>query len=189
MDVDLFRAELARISDILMPGGVQWAIAAGSAVYLYTGSRPPTDLDALVRPEDLARAAETLGLAPETETTSWGEVTRIQIGKIEIAGRLTAKAGSNSYQYYLDSDMVSRLRRVTFHGIQVPVLSPEDVVALKAVLQRGPEHDKHDLEDIEALATAMPLDIDYVRLRLDRMGATERALPVLQTVPMVHGKG
>ena len=184
MDVDQFRAELARVSDILMPPGIQWAVAAGSAVYLYTGSRPPTDLDTLVRPEDLARMGETVGLAPETEATSWGEVTRIQLGETEIAGRLVAKVDSKSYQYYLDSDMASHLRIVTYHGIQVPVLSPEDVVALKAVLQRGPEQGKHDLEDITALAAMVPLDAAYLRLRLDRMGATERALPVLQTLPM-----
>ena len=183
MDVDQFRAELARVSDILMPPRIRWAVAAGSAVYLYTGSRPPTDLDTLVHPEDLVKVGETLGLAPETERTSWGEVARILLGRIEIAGRLVAKVGSASYQYQLDSDMASHLRIVTYHGIQVPVLSPEDVVALKAVLQRGPEQAKHDLEDIKALAAMVPLDDAYLRLRLDRMGATERALPVLQELP------
>ena len=180
MDAELFRGELARALDILMPGGIPWAVAAGSAVYLYTNSRPPTDLDILVRPEDLARVTEAMGIAPETEATSWGEVARVQLGSIEIAGGLVAKSGSNSYPYHLDSEMVSRLRSVTYRGILVSVLSPEDVVALKAVLQRGPEQGKHDLEDIAALAAAMPLDTTYLRLRLELMGATERAVPALR---------
>ena len=180
MEIDLFRRELARVSDILMPGGVPWAVAAGAAVYLYTSNRPPTDLDVLVRPEDLAEVGKLMGITPETEATSWGEVTTIQLGRIEIAGHLVARWGSNSYPYFLDSDMAGHLRSITYHGIQVPVLSPEDLVALKAVLQRGPEQGKHDLEDVAALAAATPMDAAYVRLRLDRMQALERALPALQ---------
>ncbi len=179
MLVDTVRADLALVADVIMPGGVQWAVAAGAAVFLYARNRTPTDLDVLVRSEDLPMVEAALGVATETESTAWGEVTRVQMGGIEIAGRLAVRAGARSYLYYLDSDMAGHIRHLTYHGIEIPVLAPEDLVALKAVLQRGPEQGKHDLEDIDALAASTRIDPVYLRLRLERMRALDRARSVL----------
>jgi len=160
--------------------GLDWGVAAGAAVYIYAGNRLPTDVDLLVRPEELSKVGRLLGVVPKLERTGWGEEEKIALGEMEIAGRLVIRVGGESYPYGMDGPMVERLRRGTLEGVEVPVLAPEDVIAMKAVLQRGPEQGKHDIEDIEALAAAVEIDAAYLRWRLRRMGAEVRARAILE---------
>ncbi len=170
----------ARIKTVLEGAGIAWGVAAGAAVYLYTGNRPPTDLDILVRPEDLAEVGRLLGATPKIDKAPWGVVSKVNVDPVEIVGDLTVRMAGRSYRYWMDEEMVHYLRFTPFEGVEVPVLAPEDVIALKAVLQRGPEQGKHDLEDMEALAAGVAIDREYLWRRLRRMGAEERARPVLE---------
>ncbi len=99
---------------------------------------------------------------------------------MEIVGTLLVRLDGGSYRYEMDDEMLSHVRTTLFEGVEVPVLAPEDVIALKAVLQRGPEQGKHDLEDVAALAVKVAVEVDYLGLRLRRMGAEDRARPVLE---------
>ncbi len=175
-----FRPEVERVKAALDGAGIPWGVAAGMAAYLYTGNRAPTDLDLLVRPEDLQRAADLLGMPAKRESTGWGESFKAAAGRIEVVGSLAVRAGGESFPYSMDEAMVARCRTAALEGIEVPILSPEDVIALKAVMQRGPEQGKHDLEDIAALAAALPIDAAYLRSRLQQMGAIERAEAILK---------
>ncbi len=170
----------ARIKWLLGDAGIRWAVAAGAAVYLYTGNRTPTDLDILVRPNDLARVARLLGHTHKTGKATWGESLKVEVDSVEIVGSLLLKLDGTLCRYSLDDEMLSHSRTALFERVEVPVLAPEDVIALKAVLQRGPEQGKHDLEDIAALATRMDVDANYLRRRLRQMGAEDRARPVLR---------
>ncbi len=134
----------------------------------------------VVRPEDLPQAGRLLGAAAKTVQTPWGEVSKVELGQVEVVGSMVVRRGAESYRYSMDDEMVMRVRRATWEGVEVPILAPEDVVAMKAVLQRGPDQGKHDLEDIAALASAMEIDPSYLRLRLRRMGGEERARPILE---------
>lgn len=173
-------SRLRLIKDILDEADIRWGIAAGAAIFVYARNRPPTDIDILVRPGDLEMVATLLGTSTKRESPSWGEVQKIDLGDVEIAGQLVIVDGLKSYRYWMDDEMVERSRPAQLYGIDVPVLSPEDLIALKAVLQRGPEQGKHDLEDIEALAEAVEIDQAYLRRRLHLMGAENRAAPVLK---------
>lgn len=182
MDDATLKTELTHLRELLSAAGVPWGLCAGAAVYLYARNRPPTDLDVMVRPRDLPAVAASLGRRSKTESTSWGESSKIEAGRVEICGLLVPKFEGTSYPYEMDDEMVVRLREVDFGGVTVPVLAPEDVIAFKAVLQRGPDRGKHDLEDIDALAGVVELDLDYLRARLGRMGAEERARSVMASL-------
>lgn len=171
---------VARIKELLDGAGIQWAVAAGAAVYLYVGNRPPTDLDLLVMPKDLPDVGRLLGAAPKRGQSHWGEVSKVEVDPVEVVGSLIVRMDGRSYRYELDGEMIDRLRFTPFEGVEVPVLAPEDVIALKAVLQRGPEQGKHDLEDIAALAAGTHIDREYLLHRLRLMGAEERARPALE---------
>lgn len=174
------RLELEGVGGSLDAAGVPWAVAAGAAVYLYAGNRPPTDLDLLIPPERLELAAAALSVAPKREAVPWGEVSKILLGETEVVASLIIDVDGGTCEYRMDDEMIGRIRRLRFQGLQVPVLAPEELIALKALLQRGPEQGKHDLEDIDALARAMPVDREYLLARLRRMGGEERARPVLE---------
>lgn len=180
MDDAILKLELAQLREMLAPTGVPWALSAGAAVYLYTGNRPPADLDVLVRPRDLGAIAAALGVEGETEQTSWGENSKIVLGRVEVSGLLVVRLAGERYEYEMDDEMARRIRPLDFQGTEVPVLAPEDLIALKAVLQRGVDQGKHDLEDIQALAAAVDLDLSYLLARLRTMGAEERASPILE---------
>lgn len=188
MDDATLKLELERLRALLSPIGIPWALSAGSAVYLYARNRPPTDLDVLVRPRDLSMVAASLGVDSDTESTSWGENSRIEMGKVEISGRLVLNLEGGRYPYEMDEEMVNRLRKRDFGGIDVPVLSPEDLIALKAVLQRGPEQGKHDFEDIQALIKVVNLDLAYLHNRLITMGAEARAKAVVEKLEAREGR-
>ena len=179
MDETDFETEVRRLRGLLDPAGVEWALAAGSAVYLYARNRQPADLDVLIRPDDLPSAGAAMKAPPVIVTTAWGESERIEVGRVEVAGRLVVRMEGHSYPYVMDAEMVDRRRWLECGGVTIPVLAPEDVIAFKAVLRRGQEQGKHDLADIDALASAAELDLRYLRQRLNSMGALERAMPVL----------
>lgn len=174
------RGELERLGSLLAGRNIDWGVAAGAAVYLYTGNRFPTDLDLLARPEQLPDVAALLGVGLKQTGVSWGELQKLQQGEIEVAGRLEIVQGGERWLYFMDDDMVAHLRQMEVDGLTVPVLAPEDLVALKAALQRGLDQGKHDLEDIEAMAGLVTIDAIYLRHRLGRMGAEGRARPILQ---------
>lgn len=174
------RFDLQGVKALLDGAGIPWAVAAGAAVFLYAGNRPPTDIDILVRPEDLERAGSLLGTPVKRERAAWGEIHKLPLGEMEIAGELAIQVGGQGYRYWMDEGMVARRRTAVLEGVEVATLAPEDLIALKAVLQRGAEQGKHDLEDIAALAAAVEVDCAYLLLRLRRMGATDRAAPVLR---------
>ena len=177
---DSFSLELESAKRLLHEAGVPWGVAAGAAVYLYAGNRPPTDLDLLVPPDRMERVARLVGSDPKLEKTPWGESRKLLMGGIEMVGSLTIKIGDVVCSYLMDEEMIRHLRLLTYHGLEVPVLAPEDVIALKAVLQRGPDQGKHDLADIAALAAGLRVDRDYLEFRLGQMGGAERARGVLQ---------
>ena len=78
--------------------------------------------------------------------------------------------------------MAQRLRRMSLLGASVSVLAPEDVLAHKLLLNRGADQGKHDFADAAGVARRQPLDLDYLRERLQLMnanGATKAALAQL----------
>jgi hypothetical protein len=179
-DLGGLQLEITRIGALLGDADIPWAVAAGAAVFLYTGNRPPTDLDLLIPPERMVEAGVLLSASPKREKTAWGEVSKLVAGETELVGSLTVDAEGHRCDYRMDEEMARRVRLLQLQGVPVPVLSPEDVIALKAVLQRGPDQGKHDMEDISALAADVPIDRDYLVSRLRRMGAEERARPILE---------
>jgi len=54
-----------------------------------------------------------------------------------------------------------------------------EIILLKAILQRGPEQGKHDLEDIKKLLKFTYINKDYLRQRLEEINADERMITCL----------
>lgn len=137
--------------------GIKWAVFAGSAAIVYGAKRPMTDIDIFISVADGACAAD---LFPE------GRVCRCEKGNIEaiklpdfdlIAGL------SNGYKLDFDDEMLIRLRSAEVNGVNVPVISPEDNILIKAIWGRGPEVGKHDWDDVKAmLYFNRKMDWDYL---------------------------
>lgn len=63
----------------------------------------------------------------------------------------------------------------TYKHQNVFLYPPEDVLLIKALLQRGPEVGKHDLADIRSFLKIYPtIRNDYLQARITEIGAEKR---------------
>jgi hypothetical protein len=168
------RVPLSTVAARLDAASIRWAIFAGAAVNLYASGRPTTDIDILTR---LPAIEPLVPIFPEGQLKPHedGGPTLI-VGDVELVPDLILRAESQSYPFILDEEMFARRVWRELHGVRLPVVSPEDNVVFKAILQRGPEQGKHDLEDLQSLldAVSAELDWDYVRRRAALCGGLAR---------------
>ncbi len=180
--------DLPIIAARLDTAGIVWGIFAGAAVHFYAGGRPVTDVDILAR---LPNIDALVPLFPEAEVKPHpdGEPTLVA-GGVDLVGDQVLSLGCRRElpdpppRFVLDDEMVARRVWGDMAGTRVPVVSPEDNLVFKAIMQRGPECGKHDLEDVQALlsATGGDLDWDYVSRRAARCGALARVQACLVTM-------
>jgi len=161
-------------------GGTRWAVFSGAAAAVYGSRRVPTDLDVLVEKGQLDGWAARLG-APVTEKVSeLGRMRHAQWRGVDICDDVTPVVDGTPRPFFMDREMLRRRRLRLVGGLPAWVVAPEDVVVLKAILQRGRERGKFDVEDIRAVAARQRLDHAYLQRRAARCGATERVLALLQ---------
>jgi len=175
------RSELLGVSERLDRAGIPWAIFAGTAAAVYGSGRPITDLDILIRTQD--RQA-VIALFPEAAVTP--ETIRLQY--IELVPLDDLAFEGAFYSVRLDDEMLSR-RTFQSLGRDIPLLSAEDNIVFKALLQRGPEQGKHDLTDIQAMADNRTLDLEYLMRRAEACGARERVWECLRRLRIVGQEG
>lgn len=173
---------LRQVAARLDASGIFWSVFSGAAATCYGVQRPITDIDIALHSEDTARI---LALFPDGQpkpTKHSGEYA-LDFGQVEIWwGTLYLRGGGRLYAVPFDEQMRQRVTRQTILGIDVPVSAPEDIIVLKAILQRGPEQDKHDLEDIQAIAHTLGnrLDLAYLKERASACGALARVEAYMQ---------
>ena len=157
---------LAEVAQRLDRAGITWAVFAGAAAVVYGAIHPVTDMDILIPSSEGDRVT---ALFPEAEVKRRedGSVLWIGVPGFEIlAGLITMD---------LDAQMAARLTRHVIAGVSAPVIPPEDNILLKAIWGRGPEQDKHDWEDVQAMMAHLPaLDWDYLHWRASTSGPQER---------------
>lgn len=164
----LMRAKLYAIKTKLTEARVPWAIFAGSAAHCYGSKRKITDIDILVRCEDLKKAKTAL--------------KDVNMRSFDIGCGAEIPTPQGTCPFFLDEDMIERTQWRTLFGILVPVMSPEDNIVLKAILQRGPEQGKHDIEDIKDILKNESIDLAYLQARICKCHAEERVNPLLRSL-------
>lgn len=182
---------LRQAAERLDASGIFWSVFSGAAATCYGVQRPITDIDISLHSKDTARI---LALFPDGQprpTKHPGEYA-LDFGPVEIWwGTLFLRGGERLYPVPFDESMRRRVTRQTILGIDVPVSAPEDIIILKAILQRGAEQGKHDLEDIQAIARTLGnrLDLDYLKERASACGALARVGPYLKRlgIPIESG--
>jgi hypothetical protein len=162
--------------------GLPWCVFAGAAATCYGVQRAITDVDIFLQSKDAERI---LALFPDGQPRPAkhpGEYS-LEFGPVELWwGTLFLKGGERLYPVPFDEPMRQRVTLQTVLGIDVPVSAPEDIIAFKAILQRGPEQGKHDLEDMQAIAQMLgsQLDLGYLKERARVCQAWARVEPCLQ---------
>lgn len=162
---------------------IPWGLFGGAAVSSYDPTRTIRDVDILTLDSGLHYLATHL----KTEVQDGLFDQRlVQIAEIEVYGSLNIRFGAHLYPFSLDKEMIDRCETRQLASMRVPMLSREDHLVLKAILQRGSESKKCDLEDILVMSQAGPLDLEYIQYRIDVCQARGRADELLKELGILQ---
>jgi hypothetical protein len=172
-------ADLNLVHQVFVNHDLPWALFGGAVVALYEQYRRIRDIDIITIDSALDDVANDLNIKVSLDPYNQSFV---QVGRIEIYGSLHILTSVGLHLFALDAEMISRREYMRLASIKVPILSREDHIVLKAILQRGSEMDKSDVQDILALSCVGPLDIHYIQHRIELSGALGRADQLLRSL-------
>ena len=158
------RVRLSGVKDRLMKVGVFWVVFAGVAAYCYGSKRKITDIDVLVKGRDLDKAKTVLEC----------------IEGVDVVADLEIKTDQGICRFFVDDEMIRRTRWNQLFGVTIPVIPVEDNIIFKAILQRGENRGKHDVEDIKCMIKNEKMDLEYLQKRIQKYHAEERTKPLLK---------
>ncbi|MGL4340599.1 MAG: hypothetical protein ACRCSP_09300, partial [Rhodoglobus sp.] len=101
---------------------------------------------------------------------------------VEIrAKQLALHVGEQVFLWEFDQDARSRLNKLRLGPDVYPLLSAEDTIVMKCILQRGADRGKWDLVDVRHILESRSgtLDTHYLAARAERCGALNRVTTCL----------
>jgi DNA polymerase elongation subunit (family B) len=183
--------ELLKTIEILVetiPKNIKWGFRDGTAAFFYGSGREPTDLDICTNNYGIQKISEILNefLLKSAEKIS-KNIFEIYIAKfkvneyeIEVYSESSIIIDSKVHPKSIDEEQLKRIRKIKIKNIEIPLLSPEDVIASKALTQRGKEVGKYDIDDVKAILESQKIDWKYLEERAKRMKGYDRIFGLLR---------
>lgn len=143
--------------------GVKWAMAAGTAVYIYAGGDEDKldDVDILIAKESKEKVAKVLGREWQQQSSGRHKAENITFGNLDIFTNCRKfREGKQLLDYQWTNLVDEHLRETAIDSVSYKIVAPEDVVVLKK-----PNPREKDKEDIERLVKD-GLDQKYLQKRL-----------------------
>ncbi len=168
---ETFSRVLVSALDALQESGVPYALIGGIAASGLGRPRPTHDIDIFIRPDDAEAALAALakhGFDTERTDPGW-------LYKGWKDGMMVDLIFKSHGDIYFDDEMSERTRMIRYHGRDIPAVSPEDLVIIKAAVHS--ENGPHHWHDALAVLSHANLDWDYLIKRARR--ATRRVLALL----------
>lgn len=165
---------LLAIIERLGAARIPYLIGGSGCLFLLGNDRIPDDVD-MYLPDDLHDAADQLfGVSSYTYTSPLEHVRNSNPDgshTYQLTSALCIVADANTYVLSMGPEVF----RQSIAAGPLKLLPVEDVLLIKALLRRGAEVGKHDLEDIEAFLCLYPgIDQSYLQARIAALGAAAR---------------
>ncbi len=172
MNDETFHRVLAETARLLGDTDIPYLFMGGIASTTMGRERWTHDIDVFVRPEDARRTLELLADAGFDTRIHFPEWLYKAIKREVLVDIIFRSTGD----IYLDEEMLRRARVATFQDVRIPVISPEDLVVIKACVhtEAVPRH----WHDGIALLARSDLDWDYL-VRRALAHAPDRVLSLL----------
>jgi predicted nucleotidyltransferase len=170
-DADICKA-LEEVICVLREAGIAFLLIGGMSAATFARPRITDDIDVFVRPDAARRALAVLaaaGFDTKEEDPYW-------LYKAWKYGVLVDVIFRSTGDLYLDDEMLDRGSEREYLGVTAPLLSPEDLVVIKAVASA--EHSPHHWYDALAVIGRTQLDWDYLLSRA-RLAGPRRVLSLL----------
>jgi len=124
----------ARARDILVGAKVPYGLGGGFAVGCYGHRRPTKDMDFFLPPEHAESALEALharGFSVKQSDPNWLYQAWLGDARVDLIFRIHTSRG----RYPVDLEMIKRGRPCSIGGESFHVLSPEDLIIMKILVQ------------------------------------------------------
>jgi hypothetical protein len=172
VDMDAFLDVLDDLASTMREGEIPYLFIGGIGSAVYGRDRWTHDIDVFVRPEVAPRALELLA-ARGFETDVFDEHWLYKASKRAVPIDVIFRSARD---ILLDDEMLRRARTMRFHGRELPLAPPEDLVVMKAIA--AAEDTPRYWYDALAILGQSELDWDYLSARARRHGA-RRVLSLL----------
>lgn len=157
---------------------IPFAIGGSGCLFLLGNERLPDDVD-MYLPNDRHDEADRLfGIESYTYRSPVEEVRNSNPGgdhSMQLTSRLVITTNGTPHDLSLTDDVIEARLSEVYDGQTIYLYPPEDVLLIKALLQRGADVGKHDLEDIQTFLAIYPnIRRDYLSSRIKTIGAEQR---------------
>lgn len=175
---------LKQTVQILNRANIPFAIGGSGCLFILGNERLPDDVD-IYLPNDRHDEADVLFQCVSYRYESDQENVRNSNPEgnhsIQLTSDLVLTVQGKRYDLALTNDVLDHRLVAEFEGEKVTFYPPEDVLLIKALLQRGSDVGKHDIEDVEKFLKIFPsIRSEYLRKRISLIGAEERVANIFQ---------
>jgi len=170
-DADIRKA-LEEVISVMREAGIAFLLIGGMSAATFARPRMTDDIDVFVRPGAASHVLEALaaaGFDTTVEDPSW-------LYKAWKYGVLVDVIFRSSGDLYLDDAMLARGSEREYLGVTAPLVSPEDLVVIKALA--AAEHSPRHWYDALAVIGRTELDWAYLLSRA-RLAGPRRLLSLL----------
>jgi predicted nucleotidyltransferase len=170
-DADIGKA-LEEVITVLREAEIAFLLIGGMSAATFARPRMTDDIDVFVRPDAARRALDALsaaGFDTKEKDPYW-------LYKAWKHGVLVDIIFRSTGDLYLDDDMLARGSEREYLGVTAPLVSPEDLVVIKALA--AAEHSPHHWYDALAVIGRCQLDWGYLLGRA-RLAGPRRVLSLL----------
>lgn len=167
-----FLAVLEESVSTLREAGLPFLVMGGIGSSVHGRDRWTHDVDLFLRPEDARDGLHALSAAGfETEETFWDWLYKAWKGEVVVDLIFRSVGGIR-----VDDEMLERATVREFHGVHAPLIPPEDLLVIKAVVHDEPV--PRHWHDALGILSRCELDWDYLLRRARNHGA-RRVLALL----------
>lgn len=165
----------------LNKASLTWMLGGSGCLFILGNERTPDDADLFIPDEQHDEADKLFNIKSFTYTSPAGPV-RNSNPEGDHSIQFTSHLEFNFDKHYEFSitELVNQHKiKFEYQGVELFLLPPEDVLLIKALLQRGPQEGKQDVEDIRNFEKIYHLDQQYLKSRIAELGAEARVNHIL----------
>ncbi|MEK7078297.1 MAG: nucleotidyltransferase [Patescibacteria group bacterium] len=173
---------LVSVAKKLNKASIDWMIGGSSCLFLLGNKRVPDDVDIFLSDNQHDKTDELFNIESYTHTSKAGPVRNSNPEdnhSIQFSSHLEFNF-DKQYKFSVTDSVKQKRIQLEYKDVNLYLLPPEDVLFIKALLQRGQEEGKKDIEDIQNFVNIYPIDHKYLNERIKKLNAKERVSSIFK---------
>ena len=167
----------------LNEASIPFAIGGSGCLFVLGNERLPDDVDIFLPNEYHDQADAIFGCKSYYYTSAQENVRNSNpegSHSMQLTSDLVLTIAGKTYDLHVTDDILAHRLEAIFEETPIFFYPPEDVLLTKALMQRGPDVGKHDIEDVRAfMQIYSDLRMGYALQRIQALGAEERVRTLL----------